>query len=87
MSSEDQEQESDKQQQKELGKVVAKLKIQWWANDVLVAESPDEKLWVETLERIPLVNELKQQKDGLKELHELLRSEIKNHEKKTKAKK
>ena len=39
-----------------LGKVLAKLKIQLWADGVLVAESFDEKLWTQMMLALPLAD-------------------------------
>jgi len=66
------------EEKEKLGKVVAKLKIQLWADDILVAESFDEKMWSRILGEMPLANELKEQREQLQEVVQDLQTEAKN---------
>jgi len=56
------------------GKVVAKLKVQLWADDILVAESLDEYMWSRILNDIgvhdTLENQRKQLGEVVKEIEE-----------------
>lgn len=61
-----------------LGKVVAKLKIQLWADDVLVAESFDEKVWSQTLREMPIADEVAKERERLQEIIDQLQAEAKN---------
>jgi hypothetical protein len=65
---------ADEKNEEKLGKVVANLKVQLWADDVLVAESLDEYLWSRVLNDIgvhdTLENQRKQLDEVVKEIEE-----------------
>jgi hypothetical protein len=65
---------ADEKNEEKLGKVVAKLKVQLWADDILVAESLDEYLWSRVLNDIGVhdtwENQRKQLDQVVKEIEE-----------------
>lgn len=66
-------------EEKKLGKVVAKLKIQLWADDILVAESFDEKMWSQILREMPIADEVAKERERLQAVIDQLQAEAKNY--------